>query len=483
MATATAVKIATAVGYFRVSTPGQAGESNVSLEVQEGAFRDYCQAYDIDPVAVFTGVASGRKDDRPQYQAMLEYVATNGVDQAVVLFLDRFGRRPQEILTRYWALKDHGTEVVSLKEDLKEELLLLVRSGIAGAESKRISERVSMSLQRAAAKGSLVNKLPLGYVKVWDRDGKPVVEQVAEEAAVIREAFHLAVDGNKGYKAIADTLNARGHRTKQNKLFGTQTVKLILTNPAIAGHMVHRGATETVENRDKYPAILTAEEWAQLQERLSIRRESQRGKASASDYLLSGILRCGRCGGAMSGASKGRGRPRLYVCAKWQMSRAQCEGNTHHREPLEEAILEHLGQYVDPDRVRQLLEAQGQELDTKAEAELARVTRRSAELEQGFLNDLERVDRGIMTEPEYLKRQEARRQEQEGLKSRKAESEASVAAQRDMEAQAAAVPVKVRSFLEDFQDMDVRQAKAILQGIIKAAHVFSNGKIELEFRG
>ena len=50
-------------------------------------------------------------------------------------------------------------------------------------------------------------------------------------------------------------------------------------------------------------------------------------------------------------------------------------------------------------------------------------------------------------------------------------------------AQVAAVPVKVRSFLEDFQGMDARQAKPILQGIIKAAHVFTDGRIELEFRG
>ena len=51
-----------------------------------------------------------------------------------------------------------------------------------------------------------------------------------------------------------------------------------------------------------------------------------------------------------------------------------------------------------------------------------------------------------------------------------------------MEAQAVAVPVKVGSFLEDFQGMDVRQAEAILQGIIQAARVFSDGGIELEFR-
>jgi len=87
-----------------------------------------------------------------------------------------------------------------------------------------------------------------------------------------------------------------------------------------------------------------------------------------------------------------------------------------------------------------------------------------------------------MTEPEYIKRQDNRRREQEGLQSRKVDLETSVAARRGMEAQAASVPVKVGSFLEDFQDMEVRQAKAILQGIIKAAHVWNDGRIELEFR-
>ncbi len=76
-----------------------------------------------------------------------------------------------------------------------------------------------------------------------------------------------------------------------------------------------------------------------------------------------------------------------------------------------------------------------------------------------------------------------KRGEQEGLQARKIELESAIAAQRDMEVQVAAVPIKVQTFLEDFQEMDVREAKAILQGIIRAAHVFSDGRIELEFRG
>ena len=158
-------------------------------------------------------------------------------------------------------------------------------------------------------------------------------------------------------------------------------------------------------------------------------------------------------------------------------------GRYHRQERLETAVLTFLGQYADPDIARKLLEAQELEVDTRAEEELTTVSARLAHLEQAFLNDLDRVDREVMTEAEYLKRQEVRRGEQEGLQARKIELESAIAAHRDMEVQVAAVPIKVQTFLEDFQEMDVREAKPILQGIIKAAHVFSDGRIELEFRG
>ncbi len=60
----TAIQTATAVGYFRVSSPGQAGERPVTLEVQEAAFNDYCRSHHLNPVATFTDVISGRKDER-----------------------------------------------------------------------------------------------------------------------------------------------------------------------------------------------------------------------------------------------------------------------------------------------------------------------------------------------------------------------------------------------------------------------------------
>ena len=128
----TTIATRTAVAYLRVSSAGQAGERHVSLEVQQAAFQDYCERDHLTSLAVFIDVASGRRDDRPAYQRMLDYIAQNPVDVVVVLFLDRFGRNPRAILRRYWQLQEAGTTVESINEDLKEELMLLLRAGIAG---------------------------------------------------------------------------------------------------------------------------------------------------------------------------------------------------------------------------------------------------------------------------------------------------------------------------------------------------------------
>jgi len=133
--------------------------------------------------------------------------------------------------------------------------MLLIRAGIAGQESKRTSERVIMALRKAAEKGKLVSKLPFGYVKVRDVEGERV-EQVPGEAAAIRLAYELATARNMGYKGMADELNRLGYRTKSGGLFAAQSLKLILLNPAMAGHAVFRGQGEEIITENAYPAIL-----------------------------------------------------------------------------------------------------------------------------------------------------------------------------------------------------------------------------------
>ena len=328
-----------------------------------------------------------------------------------------------------------------------------------------------------------MSKLPFGYAKIKDFEGERIV-QVPQEAEAVRLAYELATARNMGFRSMAQELNRQGYRTKQGKLFSSQTVKVVLSNPAMIGHQVFWGkAKEPIINVGAYPAILSTEEWDKLQTLFEVRRGGRhRSTAATSNYLLTGILRCGNCGGAMQGYSKGKDY-KYYRCSWYAKARDFCaEARSHRQKSLEDAVLEHLSQYSDPEMVMELLEAQGQETDNRDEAELTRVITRLAELERGFLNDLDRVDRAVMTEAEYIKRQEIRRQEQMELQPRRTALEASVATQKDIASQAASVPVRVRAFLEDFRNMEVPQAKVILQSIVKSAHVYNDGRVELEFR-
>ena len=345
---------------------------------------------------------------------------------------------------------------------------------------------------RAVEKGVHVGRPPYGYRRIREAEGARW-EQDPLEAPIVREMLSFSVEENLGYKAIADRLSEAGHRARGNRPFASFTIQKILSNEALKGTLVYgkrpkkgNPDRELVTVEDFFPAILTQEEWQRLQQRLSIRRENARGQAHASDYLLSGIIRCGNCGGPMIGkvgsAYKGR-RYRNYWCSKAVQSRAACPTYNGHSAPkLERAILEYLGEFSDPARVRELV-AEGQQRNLKAaEAELGRVDRRINHLEREFLKHLDLLNRGILNEEEFTKANEAKRQEIEQLRSRKADLDEEVLRQQDQAAMVNRVPAMVRSFLKDFEALDIRRQKAHLQTILKAAHVHRDGRIELEFR-
>lgn len=487
-----------AVGYLRVSTVEQADERHSSLETQRSRVVAYCQSNGLTPIAEYTDIQSGRRDDRANYKRMIDFVNEGGADTVIVQFLDRFGRNPREILTRIWQLQEHNVRVVATDEDIREELVLLVRAGLAGAESKRTSERVRAYMGRSAEKGTHFGRVPYGY-RPTHIDDDTIWQQEPTEAAIIRDMFRLTVTDNLGFKAICDVLNSQGRKTREGRPWAPSSLRHILKNEALAGTLLYgrrpakgNPSREVVRVPGFLPAILDTDEWERLQERLGIRRESARGRTHASAYLLSGIARCAHCGGPMVGKVGGLRKHRNaqpgeryhnYWCGRAMQARELCAVYNGHSAPkLEAAILGHLGTYSDPVKVRELLAvSEVREADHLAD-ELRANERRLAELESDFLKNLDLMKRGILDEQDFARANAGRKQERATLETRQAELTGLVQTARSVEAGEKSIPIQVRGFLEDFQSMETRKAKAILQTILKAAHVSTDGKIELEFR-
>ncbi len=494
----TSIEAKRAIGYFRVSTTGQAGERHSSLDTQLSRYKDYCKRLNLLPVATFQDIVSGRRDDRKQYQEMVSYALKGNCEVVIVQWLDRFGRNPREILRRYWELEERGISVIATDEDIKEELSLLIRAFMAGAESRKIGERVRANMSKAVSKGIHPGPAPYGLMAVKQLiDGKisTTWELEPTESLVVREMHRLSVEENKGYKSIADKLADMGYRAKGGLPFKAFTVQTILENEAITGTLVYglhpkkgNPKIEVIRIPGFFPAILSQEEWGNLQKRLAIRRENPRGRGQSSAYLLSGILRCGSCGGPMVGATGVRdnrgGRYRRYACSNSRRAKALCGQPVNiSSKKLEPAILEYLGQFVDTERVRELLAVTEKTTQDRSQKELQAVEKRLSEIDSALLKDLDRLDRAIINEAEFTRRNETRRTETVELKTRQTALQAKVETERTKATQIESVPVAIKSFLEDFETMPVSEQKVKLQSILKAAQVFRDGRIELEFRG
>lgn len=276
-----------AVVYRRVSTQEQ-GEHGRSLETQERRCREYCQQRGYTVVGVYTDVQSGRRDDRPQYRAMLARIAQGGIDVVVVQWLDRFGRKPREILRRYYALEEQGVRIEATDEDIRDELILLVKVGVAGHYVKQTGQRIKAVLSDLHDRGNWVTQYPLGYTLDPTTRRLVVVE---DEACVVRLIYQWYRDG-LGYEEIAKRLNLEGYRGKRGRPFWPASIKKILTNPVYAGHSTRRD----IWRYQTHNPIIPPADWADMQRLVAYRSHVRTPRYPDRPFPLAGLVKCARCG-------------------------------------------------------------------------------------------------------------------------------------------------------------------------------------------
>lgn len=132
------------VGYVRVSSVDQNTERQL-----DGLTLD----------KVYTDKASGKDTDRPQLQAMLEYVREG--DCIVVHSIDRLARSLADLLSLVQSLNTKGVQVQFIKENLlftgddnpTQHLMLSMMGAVAQFERAMIKERQREGIAKAKARG------------------------------------------------------------------------------------------------------------------------------------------------------------------------------------------------------------------------------------------------------------------------------------------------------------------------------------------
>ena len=156
--------------YARVSTV----EKGQTPETQLLALREYVAHRGCTLAGEYVDYASGTREDRPQYRALLDVVRKRQVDIVLVWRYDRFARSTQALVHALKEFHSLGVDFISYQENIdtttpQGELIFTVMASIAQFESALMSERVKAGMARAKAQGKRISRAPLpagiqGYI-------------------------------------------------------------------------------------------------------------------------------------------------------------------------------------------------------------------------------------------------------------------------------------------------------------------------------
>jgi len=222
--------------YTRVSTEDQAKEG-FSLDAQLDKLRSYCRARDWVVAGEYIDDGySGRYIKRPAYTRMMDDLEK--WDTILVIKMDRIHRNSKNFMLMMEQLKKLNKEFVSMTESLDTStamgrFVMDIIQRIAQLESEQIGERVYVGMeQKARTNGGILGfNIPYGYDYI---NGKLTVNNT--EANIVKNIFNMYTN-KLSMKKIAEILNQKKIPTKLNKLWGPQTISLILKNPVYCGFL------------------------------------------------------------------------------------------------------------------------------------------------------------------------------------------------------------------------------------------------------
>jgi site-specific DNA recombinase len=500
--------------YARVSSDKQAEEGTIESQVAGLRERIEADGGVVDPTLSFIddGV-SGMTLVRPALERLRDVAAMGAIRRLYVMAPDRLARRHGQQMVLIEELQQCGVEVIFLNRPLgaspEDQLLLQVQGVIAEYEHAKILERTRRGRRHAARCGrvSVLSRAAFGYryIDKHSGGGEARWEVVEEEARVVRQIFIWV--GREGYslREVARRLRQLGVRTRHgHSRWDPGTIAGMLRNSAYQGRAVF-GKRRHGERRprlrpwrgqpevSKYtysvyrqpasehihiavPALVDADLFAAVQERLETNRRRLRETRRGARHLLQGLLVCSSCGYALSGHTV-RAKYAYYCCPGSYGSavadRRLCPTRPQRTEELEAAVWNDVCALLsEPERLRQEFERRQQSrASASGTAEKKSLDEAVHKVEQSISRLIDAYTAGLLEAGEFeprirrLKERLAKLEEERRLLSEQAKHEEELRL--------------VFSHLEDFADqmkaglttVDWGQRREILRALLKRVEV------------
>jgi len=312
-------------GYGRVSDGKEAMLHSLSAQIsyysnliQNNSEWLYCGVY-------ADKAYTGTKDDRPEFQRLIQDCKNGKIDMIICKSITRFARNTVDTLVITRELKSLGIDVYfeqerihSLSED--GELMLSILASYAQEESRVVSENCKWRLRKKFKEGLPNNFRVYGYKLKNNK-----LEVIPEEAKVIKIIFGDYLSG-LGRTAIAKKLN----ELKIKPMFGTvwreSVIASILKNEKYVGDLLLQKSyvsdhlsKKQVKNNGELPQyyvennhepIISKELFEKVKN--EIKKRSKNPSKSRKQHLFTGKIKCGICGANYK--FKMNGKKPVWIC-------------------------------------------------------------------------------------------------------------------------------------------------------------------------
>ena len=313
--------------YARFSTDRQS-ETSAEDQIRECRARADREGWTV--VEVYTDLAiSGANNRRPGMTAMLADAASGNFDIVLSEALDRIARDQADIATIYKRLTFASVRIETLSEGAVNELHIGLKGTMGALFLKDLADKIRRGQRGTVARGRAAGGLCYGYdvVRELDEHGQlvPGRRRINEEQAAVVRRIITDYVANRSPRSIVRDLNAegipapRGGEWGLSSILGNRARQIgILHNPIYVGRMVYNrvrmvrdpetrnrlsrpNASTDVQSVDVPELRIVSDElWQAAQEARQVRASVPLGARRRPKHLLSGLARCGVCGGSMS---------------------------------------------------------------------------------------------------------------------------------------------------------------------------------------
>ncbi len=294
---------------------------------------------------------SGGTLERPAFERLVADLMAGKVDVIATYKIDRISRSLPDFTRFMSVLEQRGVGFVSTTQSFDTRtsmgrLTLNILASFSQFERETISERIRDKMQATRRRGAWTGGRPiLGY----DVLGKRLVVN-ADEAEQVRATFRLYLEHGTLRGTVAE-LRRRGWRNKtfvnakgvavEGEAFTKPRLHSLLRNALYAGQV--RAGDDLVQGA--HEAIVSRDLWDTVQAHLRANANDKSTTRNKTGALLRGLLRCKRCGSAMTYtfSTKRNRRYCFYTCHKLHTEGAEaCPGSRVQAGAFEKFVLDQI---------------------------------------------------------------------------------------------------------------------------------------------